>query len=244
MEERKWKNVVYDGTLTSYDISDDGLLRNRNIGNIKIPCIRKDGYLYYQIYIIREKGKKYLKMVNAHRLVATAFIPNPNNKPEINHIDGNKTNNSVSNLEWSTRKENMEHASNTRLIKIRSGLYAAHSKYPEKAIRLVIEKLKNCIPIKEISDSTGVGIDTVRKIWIGKQYIELSRELGLTIHHPVKNFNFEPFREYVYKLILEGKSNKEIRTLLPLDLSESKYNHQIRRTKLLCEGSTTIQMVP
>ncbi len=73
------------------------------------------GYFNVKLMTQLKPVKKY-KTLYIHRLVAQAFIPNPENKPQVNHIDGNKANNDVSNLEWTTAKENMEHASTTGLV--------------------------------------------------------------------------------------------------------------------------------
>lgn len=95
------------------DIKDyEGLYQVSNFGRVKSSYTnrilkgRKDkgGYLLVNLY----KNKvSYTKAI--HRLVAQAFIPNPDNKPQVNHIDENKTNNMVSNLEWMTAKENTNH---------------------------------------------------------------------------------------------------------------------------------------
>ena len=73
--------------------------------NVGRGWMNKCGYLSVMLTI---NGKQ--KRVGVHRLVAQAFIPNPDNKPQVNHIDGNKHNNKVDNLEWVTREENMQHA--------------------------------------------------------------------------------------------------------------------------------------
>ena len=82
------------------------------------PYIKENGYCQIRLFVSYDpetKKKKYTYPY-LHRLVAQAFIPNPENKPEINHLDGNKLNNCISNLEWCTRKENVQHAVKSKLL--------------------------------------------------------------------------------------------------------------------------------
>lgn len=96
---------------SNYIVSDTG--RIRRDGSSKDHSVRdKRGYLTVDLY---DGGKR--KTERVHRLVAEAFIPNPDNKPEVNHKDGNKHNNNASNLEWVTSKENCRHAWDLGLMK-------------------------------------------------------------------------------------------------------------------------------
>lgn len=97
--EEIWMNFDVD---PCYEISNMGLLRNKTTKNVLRPYTMKSGYL-----VVRKQGY-FAKTI--HRQVALHFIPNPENKPTVNHIDGNKNNNTVNNLEWCTHKENSNHA--------------------------------------------------------------------------------------------------------------------------------------
>lgn len=119
MDEEIWKDVVgFEGRymvsnmgrvksldFTSVVKKKFGIITVPKYGKILKPKVDKGGYYSQSLSI---DGKSYYKSI--HRMVLTAFVPNPENKPEINHKDGNKSNNCVDNLEWCNRSENNLHA--------------------------------------------------------------------------------------------------------------------------------------
>lgn len=127
-------------------------------GKLLKPKKHKDGYLF--VTLTKEKIKKNFYV---HRLVAEAFIPNPENKPQVNHINGNKTDNTISNLEWVTNAENSRHAYN-------NGLYfrIEHLKPNSQA---VIDTVNNtCYPtIKEAANALNRNYTVVRQMLKGKR---------------------------------------------------------------------------
>lgn len=100
----KWKDI--DG-FPDYKINSEGKILRISKNYYLKPCLDKSiGYFVVNLY--DTKGRPRRKFL--HRLIAEAFIPNPENKRTVNHIDGNKSNNELSNLEWATDSENMLHA--------------------------------------------------------------------------------------------------------------------------------------
>lgn len=106
--EEVWKKI----DDYNYEVSNQG--RVRNISTKKVLKEQLHGQKYYRVNLFKDGKIHHYKI---HRLVALAFIHNPDNKPEVNHKDGNKLNNDVNNLEWVTGEENVEHALQTGLIK-------------------------------------------------------------------------------------------------------------------------------
>lgn len=99
--EEVWKDIPgYEG---KYQASNLGRLRSKERGLLS-PFLSRGGYL---VATVQKQGKRY--GTGVHRLVALAFIPNPEQKPEINHKNGNRTDNRPENLEWCTSSENNTH---------------------------------------------------------------------------------------------------------------------------------------
>ena len=93
-----WRDIK---NFENYMISDDGIIKSVKTGKIMKTWINIDGYA--SITLKHKNGTR--KTFKVHRLVAQTFIPNPENKPTVHHIDQNKLNNTVDNLEWKTYKE-------------------------------------------------------------------------------------------------------------------------------------------
>ena len=96
-----WKYISEYGE--DYQVSNLGRVRSLKRKNIKIMNIKINRHGYCTVYLTKNG---MLKTVTVHRLVAKAFIPNPENKPCIDHINTIKTDNRVENLRWVTHKEN------------------------------------------------------------------------------------------------------------------------------------------
>ena len=155
-ENEIWKEVNIDGYRT-YEVSNLGNVRNSDTDEL-LALSTKNGYKYITLRRKNNKDKSF----RVHRLVAITFIPNdnPKRKRYVNHKDGNKTNNKVSNLEWITPSNNSKHAIENGLIK---RLVRKVHQYDQEG-----NLIKTFNSIKEASKEIGINSTTISAVCRGR----------------------------------------------------------------------------
>lgn len=138
-----------------------------------------------------------------HRLVAEAFIPNPENKPEVNHIDGNKLNNNVSNLEWVTRKENMLHAHSLGL-RDNNGEGNPRDILSEEEVLAVYNDLLDGARVCDLADRYNVSRPTISDIKAKRNWYYLLEDLPAIKHKNKSNTLSEATVRWVCSEIKKG----------------------------------------
>lgn len=167
IEKEIWKDIPgYEGY---YEVSNLGRVKSveRIIINKQRPkkCkaqIMKSFIVHVYLSVGLRKGEKRMKLV--HRLVAQAFIPNPENKATVNHINGDKFDNNVKNLEWATQKENSHHAWKTGLMHPAIGAKNAITKISDDNVRKIRTLYNEGMKMKEISKLLSFTYGSIRGI--------------------------------------------------------------------------------
>ena len=156
--EEVWKDVKgYEGL---YQVSNLGRVKRATTGKVLKACKITGGYLGVTLY-----KNSIVSSTKIHRLVAQAFIPNNENKPQVNHIDEDKTNNVVSNLEWVTAKENSNHGTRNERI----GKVISKSKsIPIIAINIKTGEFQEFYGSRECARQLGLHQSTITRVLQGR----------------------------------------------------------------------------
>lgn len=153
------KKLEINGVTKEYILYDDGRLYDVQLGRFKNPVENRKGYLRYSIYVF---GRR--KFFFVHRLVLKTFNPvDGMDNLQVNHIDGNKKNNHLENLEWCTPAENIRHAYKVGLKSVK-GIKNPACRLTEENVREIVEMLLAKRPYKEISQKFNISKNTVAAI--------------------------------------------------------------------------------
>lgn len=166
----EWREIYIDKGRTDYLISNTGVVYSKKSKKILKPQLSNCGYLRVELYI---NGCSYKKSI--HRLVAIAFIPNPLFKPQVNHKNGDKTNNNVSNLEWVTESENEKEAYRIGLKTSKLGEESHFCKTNKSTIKYICKLIEDGeYTLIEISNLTNVSIAMIYRIYWRKSWTNIS----------------------------------------------------------------------
>lgn len=185
----------------SFQSDSEGNIYNVLTGNLRKPCVCKSGYA---VISSREYGTLY-----CHRIIADCWLPNPNNLEQVNHINGIKSDNTLSNLEWVTRSQNMKHAAKLGLLTLngKSGEESNLSIYTDEEIKEVCELLCQGYRNVDITKKTGIAASYIKDIKAGKSRKDIA-----------SNYEFPDNRKrlsvstiiWISEKIASGCSNKDI----------------------------------
>ena len=162
-----WKKCKINN---SYMVSTDGMVKRAETDRILKQKLDKDNYLSINMSM---GGRGNTKQVFVHRLVAEAFIPNPENKPLVKHIDGNPINNCVENLKWVTPKENVAHSIEIGLKNNDHGSLSCNSKLSPNEIsycRKMYQPRSKLYGCRALAKRFGVSKSTMSYILNNKTY--------------------------------------------------------------------------
>lgn len=217
-----YEPVYIDGIRTIYYVSEFGDVisyKNEKIKHLKVfetkprknkkkkRNKKKQGYLYVKLWIDGKTKAAFL-----HRLVAQAYIPNPDNKPEVNHKNANKHDNYVNNLEWVTSKENKTHARKHKLTDYVKGEDMGRAKYKNSEIEYACQLLsENKYTVSKISEMCKVDVDTLYNIRSKGIYYEISSKYTFPSKTVESNSQYTTEDiENVCKLRQDGYTAKKI----------------------------------
>lgn len=162
-----WKDIP--GFEGYYSISNKGRVLSIRTGKMKKPSTYNNkSYPTVSLWVNGIPTRKSI-----HRLVAELFIPNPENKTQVNHIDGDKTNYSINNLEWVTPSENMTHAFKNNLVDFQVGEQCSWAKLTENDVLKIFELKNNGMSNLEISKRFNISNSQVSNIFLNKRWKQL-----------------------------------------------------------------------
>ena len=161
-------NWHYIEGFPKYKVSDTGIVWNKE-KDVEVRTRNRNGYIGVTLF-----NDGYRKDENVHRLVAKAFLIGEPDQDQVNHKDGNKSNNHVDNLEWCTLSENRQHAYDNGLQHGRKGSKHHGAKFTEDEIREIKRKLANGYGVTKLARELGVSHATISLINTGKNWSHIT----------------------------------------------------------------------